>query len=82
MPFLEKSQSLGRKNVPAGWNYLEQKRWTLLEAQKAAGIAPNAVFARVQHEAKALMALHEIAAVPKGFARIYARSEAYRTANR
>ena len=75
MPFLENLKRLGRKNVPAGWNYLEQKRWTLLEAQKAAGIAPNAVFARDSIEAKALMALHEIAGCAQGFRAIYARSD-------
>jgi hypothetical protein len=33
-PFLENLKRLGRKNVPAGWKYLEEKRWTLLEKAK------------------------------------------------
>lgn len=35
-PFLENLKKLGRKNIPAGWKYLEEKRWTLLETEKPA----------------------------------------------
>jgi DNA-binding transcriptional ArsR family regulator len=70
-PFLENLKRLKRSNVPAGWNYLEQRRWTLLEAQKAAGVAVAAVFARDTVEAKALAVLHEIAGAGDGFRKIY-----------
>ena len=39
-PFLENLKRLGRKNIPAGWKYLEEKRWALLE-QKAALDTPQ-----------------------------------------
>lgn len=74
-PFLENQKRLGRRNVPAGWRYLEEKRWTLLEAQKAAGTAALAVFATGSTEAKALIVLHEIAGASEGFRKIYRRSD-------
>lgn len=36
-PFLEDLKRRGRKNVPAGWKYIEQKRWTLLNQPKSEG---------------------------------------------
>lgn len=32
-PFLALLRKLGRKGVPAGWKYLEEKRWTMLDQQ-------------------------------------------------
>lgn len=59
-PFLENLKRLGRKNTPAGWRYLEEKRWTLLEASKAA--APVlAQFAPGSREGRAIATLFEIA---------------------
>ena len=59
-PFIENQKRLHRKNVPAGWRYLEEKRWTLLEAARET----NGTFAAHTHdslEAKALATLFEIA---------------------
>lgn len=75
-PFLENQKRLKKSHPPAGFNYLGQKRWTLLEAQKAAGVPTVTTFARDTPEAKALMALHEIAGVASGFRQIYVRSDA------
>jgi hypothetical protein len=55
-PFLENLKRLRRTNVPAGWNYLEEKRWTLLEAQKAAGVAGAPPSARRRPRAMAVAA--------------------------
>lgn len=74
-PFLENLKRLKRSNVPAGWRYLEEKRWQLLEAQKAAGAPASATFARDTAEARALIALHEIAGVAAGFRQIYVRAD-------
>jgi hypothetical protein len=74
-PFLENQKRLKKTHPPAGFNYLGQKRWTLLEAQKAAGVAPMAVFARDSLEAKSLVALHEIAGVGQGFRQIHVRTD-------
>jgi hypothetical protein len=73
-PFLENLKRLKRTNVPAGWNYLEQKRWTLLEAQKAAGAAP-AVFAGDSAEAKAIKGLHDIVGRSEAFWKIWRRAD-------
>lgn len=60
-PFLENLKRLKRTTCPAGWNYLEQKRWTLLEAQKAAGAPSPTSFARGSPEFNAITVLHELA---------------------
>jgi hypothetical protein len=58
-PFLENQKRLHRKNVPAGWRYLEEKRWTLLEAKEN---GPTfAAHALDSPEARALATLFEIA---------------------
>lgn len=59
-PFLENLKRLGRKNVPAGWNYLEQKRWTLLEQAKPDPAAPMQ-FAGSSPEGRAIAALFDLA---------------------
>lgn len=59
-PFLENLKRLGRKNVPAGWNYLEQKRWTLLEQAKPDAVAPMQ-FAGSSREGRAIAALFDLA---------------------
>lgn len=74
-PFLENLKRIGRKNVPAGWTYLEEKRWTLLEAQRAEGTAAPSLYDRNSAEAKALIILHEIAGASDGFRKIYMRAD-------
>lgn len=58
-PFLENLKRLGRKNVPAGWKYLEEKRWTLLEQKPDA--RARAQFEGGSAEAKALATLYAVA---------------------
>lgn len=60
-PFLENLKRLGRKNVPAGWKYLEEKRWTLLEAAKADAQSPLRHLPRDSAEAKAVAAIYRLA---------------------
>lgn len=70
-PFLENLRRLGRKNVPAGWKYLEEKRWTLLEAPPQKQAAATAL-ARDSAEAAAVRVLHRLAgcgAAVNGFMR-------------
>jgi len=74
-PFLENLKRLGRKNVPAGWTYLEEKRWTLLEAQKAAGIAAPVAHPRDSLEAKAVTVLHDLAGRGEALRKIWRRSD-------
>lgn len=59
-PFLENLKRLGRKNTPAGWRYLEEKRWTLLEASKSDAPVLSQ-FAPGSREGRAIAALFEIA---------------------
>jgi len=59
-PFLENLKRNHRKHPPAGFTYLEQKRWTLLEQAKAGPSAPMQ-FAGNSREGKAIAALYEIA---------------------
>lgn len=59
-PFLENLKRFGRKNVPAGWRYLEEKRWTLLDTPKSEGPS-RSVFPRESLEANAIVVLHDIA---------------------
>lgn len=71
-PFLENLKRLGRKNVPAGWNYLEQKRWTLLE-QPRPEAATLSQFDLGSREGKAIAMLYEIAGATDVFFRIVCR---------
>jgi hypothetical protein len=71
--FLENQKRLGRKNVPAGWRYLEEKRWTLLEQPKEAPHA--AAYPRDSIEAKALAVLHDIAGKGDFFRQVHRRSD-------
>ncbi|WP_305320024.1 hypothetical protein [Bradyrhizobium sp.] len=73
-PFLENLKKLYRKGVPAGWNYLEQKRWTLLEQAKPDNAGPLS-HASGSAEAKAVKVLHDIAGRAEAFAKIWRRSD-------
>ncbi len=60
-PFLANLQRLGRKTVPAGWNYLEERRWTLLEVQAAVAPPKTVSYPADSVEAKAIVAVHDLA---------------------
>jgi hypothetical protein len=68
--FLDKAKREKRKHVPAGWRYLEEKRWTLLD--QAPETAPvSASFPPDSAEAKALIKLHEVCGKGGGFRKIF-----------
>jgi len=69
-PFLENLRKLGRKNTPAGWRYLEEKRWTLLAQQSATAAGP-AIHPPGSVEARAIAVLHEIAGRRDAFFKFY-----------
>jgi hypothetical protein len=69
--YLDHAKRAHRKHVPAGWKYLEERRWTLLEQ-------PDAQAASVRHyrdsiQAKALIVLHDIAGKGAFFHQVYVR---------
>jgi hypothetical protein len=72
-PFLENLKRLHRKTVPAGWRYLEEKRWTLLEQAKATVAAGG--YAKDSPEAKAIAVLFEIAGVADFFRRVLRKGD-------
>lgn len=59
-PFLENMKRNHRKHPPAGFNYLSQKRWELLEASKVASHAVSQ-FAPSSREGRAISTLFDIA---------------------
>lgn len=59
-PFLENLKKLHRKAVPAGWRYLEEKRWTLLDQAKPEPPA-STQFAASSREGRAIAALFDLA---------------------
>ena len=71
-PFLENLKRLGRKNVPAGWRYLEEKRWTLLEQAKPETTAISE-YPLASREGRAIAMLYEIAGATDVFFRIVCR---------
>lgn len=60
-PFLDYLARVKRKTIPAGWRYIEEKRWTLLEQPEA-----KAATAPISHPVdspagKAIIALYDVA---------------------
>ncbi|BCA04067.1 helix-turn-helix domain-containing protein [Bradyrhizobium diazoefficiens] len=62
-PFLEELKRQGRKTIPSGWRYLEDKRWTLLKQGEgsAEGGASRAAFDVGGEEHRALEVLYAVA---------------------
>jgi hypothetical protein len=60
-PFLEDMKRHGRKHPPAGWKYLEQKRWTLLAAVATPQKAAPGAYEPQSREGRAILALARIA---------------------
>jgi len=71
-PFLDKRKALGRKYPPAGFTYLEQRRWTLLEQAKPEP-AVIATYRAGSPEAKAIGTLFEIAGKGPFFHQVFLR---------
>lgn len=65
-PFLEDLKRHKRTGIPAGWKYLEQKRWTLLarKAETAKVGAPESVPIN-SDQGRVLAVLHRIARMPR-----------------
>jgi predicted transcriptional regulator len=72
-PFLDNLKRLKRDRVPAGWRYLEEKRWTLLE--QPAEVAKSGGYPRGSMEAKAVAVLHEIAGARDYFHKVVQRGD-------
>lgn len=60
-PFLADLKRLKRSHVPAGWTYLEQKRWTLLATKAEADKPVSSTYGPETPEARAITTLHRIA---------------------
>ena len=73
-PFLENQKRLKKSHPPAGFNYLGQKRWTLLEAAKDA-VPASTAYPRDSIEAKALAVLFEIVGTGDFFRKVHRRSD-------
>lgn len=71
-PFMENQKRLGRKHPPAGFTFLEQKRWTLLEQPKPES-AVLQQFELSSREGRAIAMLYEIAGKTDFFFRIICR---------
>ena len=76
-PFLDNLKRLGRKNVPAGWKYLEERRWTLLEAKAEAEAAK--VYPLDSPEGKAVATLYDIAGKRSLFDAVMKRGVSFKT---
>lgn len=74
-PFLENMKRLKRDRVPAGWKYLEQKRWTLLQQQKPGVPASNTNHPVGSAEARAIAVLYEIARSSEALRKIWRRAD-------
>lgn len=73
-PFLENHEKRNkRKIVPAGFTYLDQKRWELIE--KAVAAPMGATYPRDSLEAKAITVLHEIAGRSEALRKIYRQAD-------
>lgn len=73
-PFLEHLKRLNKKHPPAGWRYLEEKRWTLLETAAAAPRSSTS-HARDSVEAGAIRVLFKLAGASHFFHSVIARGE-------
>lgn len=71
-PFLALLKTFTRKAIPAGFTYLEEKRWTLLKSpEAAAAAAPSTRFAADSPEARALKVLHDLCGRSAAFEKIW-----------
>jgi predicted transcriptional regulator len=69
-PFLENQKRLKKTHPPAGFNYLGQKRWTLLEQTATAGTPASTGYPRDSVEAKSLATLYDIGGAGEAFRKI------------
>lgn len=73
-PFFEAMKRARKDHAPAGFNYLGQKRWTLLDqAPSASAVMPS--YPRDSAEAKAVRAAYEIAGTLDAFHKFMLRGD-------
>ncbi|TFV34567.1 helix-turn-helix domain-containing protein [Bradyrhizobium frederickii] len=62
-PFLEELKRAGRKVVPAGWRYLEEKRWTLLRQAEGStdGVSSSMAIEEGSEAGRAITVLYAVA---------------------
>lgn len=72
--FLNDLKASGRSHPPAGFNYLGQKRWTLLKS-KPQGTQAAGGYAPASAEAKAVKVIHELAGRLSAFFTIWRRAD-------
>jgi hypothetical protein len=72
-PFLENQRRLKKSHPPAGFNYLGQKRWTLLEQAHAPPVV--AAYPRGSVEARAIAVTYDIAGAGEAFRKILCGSD-------
>lgn len=64
--FLEHLKSLKRKHIPAGWNYLEQRKWALLKRDDPQSAKPQLLVIDVESpEGRAWAAIHRVGRAPE-----------------
>jgi hypothetical protein len=73
-PFLDHLKRIGRKTIPAGWKYLEERKWSLL-AQTDTAAAAHKLHPPDSVEARAIEALHDMVGRGEAFRKIYRRSD-------
>lgn len=66
-PFLALLKSLKRTGIPAGWKFLEEKRWTMLDQQPEPAKSETVIVEPNTVEARALLALCRVALAPRPF---------------
>lgn len=73
-PFLENQKRLGKKFPPAGFNYLGQRRWTLLENIPKTAEGPSN-YPAGSDEARAIEIIHEIVGRQSAIRTIFRRAD-------
>jgi hypothetical protein len=73
-PFLDYLKRIGRKTVPAGWRYLEERKWALLAQPDTAATATK-LHAADSVEARAIASLHDLVGRGEAFRKIYRRPD-------
>lgn len=68
--FLAEQKRLNRKHVPAGWKYLEEKRWELLPAVKPEA-SVSTVHPPGSDAARAILQIHEVGHLGEFARRVY-----------
>lgn len=69
--FLAEQKRVKRDRIPAGWKYLEQRRWELLSAAKPETTASTVHHPPGSSAATALATLHQIAMLEAFFQKVY-----------